>query len=218
MQHGPRRALLVPDSGVLFEWGVDMMDTALSARVYQDGLLVAVFASRGRRLRSMALLRVGHELIRRGDHYRIELTPEQVKTDKRDCFDLPAALTPYVRHHLTAVRPALLRGQLHDALWIGHRGEAWAASGIQHHIRVLTRKRFGLSFGPHRFRHAIATTATLRDPAYPGLAAGLLGITGQVVEEHYDRASQSQAAMMFDEAFARRRDRLRGAEARTNRP
>jgi site-specific recombinase XerC len=212
-----QRSMLVPDSGVLFQWAVDMMDTAASARAYQDGLLLALFASRGRRLRSMALLRVGQELILRGEHYRIELTPEQVKTGKPDRFDLPTALTPYIRHHLTVVRPELLAGRSHDALWIGHRGEAWAVQGIKHRVRVLTRCHFGQSFGPHRFRHAIATTATLRDPAYPGLAAGLLGISGPVIEEHYNRAGQSQAALMFDKAIARRRDKLRRAAAQTNR-
>jgi integrase len=67
------------------------------------------------------------------------------------------------------------------------------------------------SFGPHRFRHAIATTAALCDPGSPGLAAGLLGITGQVLEEHYNRAGQNQAAIMFDKAITSRRERLRRA-------
>jgi hypothetical protein len=73
----------------------------------------------------------------------------------------------------------------------------------------LTRKRFGVSFGPHRFRHAIATTAALRDPASPGLAVGLLKISGPVIDEHYNWAGQSQAAIMFDKAVAQRQGRLR---------
>jgi hypothetical protein len=85
-------------------------------------------------------------------------------------------------------------------------------------IRLLSRQRFGESFGPHRFRHAIATTATLRDPDHPGLAVGVLGISGAVLEEHYNRAGQSQAVTMFDQAAARRRARLRRAAARANRP
>jgi hypothetical protein len=90
-----KRSLMVPDSGVLFQWAVDMMDTAPSPREYRDGLLLALLAARGRRLRSMALLRVGQELIWRGERYRIELTPEQVKTNKPDRFNLPAQLTLY---------------------------------------------------------------------------------------------------------------------------
>jgi hypothetical protein len=37
----------------------------------------------------MALLRVGQELIRHGEHHRIELTPDQARTGKPDRFDLP---------------------------------------------------------------------------------------------------------------------------------
>jgi site-specific recombinase XerD len=213
-----KRALMVPDSGVLFQWAVEMMDAAASPRDYRDGLLLAVLAARGRRLRSMALLRPGQELIWRGERYRIELTPEQVKTNKPDRFNLPAQLTPYIRHYLTVVRPALLGGQVHDALWINLRGEPWSPECMAQRIRLLSRQRFGESFGPHRFRHAIATSATLRDPDYPGLAVGVLGISGQVLEEHYNRAGQSQAVMMFDEAVARRRTKLRRAAAQTIRP
>jgi len=208
-----QRTVLVPDSGVLFGWAMEMMDTAASPYDFQNGLLLAMLAARGRRVRSMALLRVGQELVFQGGRYRIELTPEQVKTDKPDHFDLPAVLTPYIECHLTAVRPVLLRGQLHDALWIDCRGKPMNAQGIKNRVRALTRKRFGTSFGPHRFRHAIATTSTLRDPAHPGLAAGLLGISGPVIEEHYNRAGQSQAAAMFDKALAQRQGRLRHGRA-----
>jgi integrase len=213
-----KRSLMVPDSGVLFQWAVDMMDTAPSPREYRDGLLLALLAARGRRLRSMALLRVDHELIWRGERYRIELTPEQVKTNKPDRFNLPAQLTPYIRHYLTVVRPALLGGQVHDALWINLRGGPWSAECMAQRIRLLSGERFGESFGPHRFRHAIATTATLRDPDHPGLAVGVLGISGHVLDEHYNRAGQSQAVTMFDKAIARRCARLRRAAAQTNRP
>ena len=207
--HKTQRPLLVPDSGILFQWALDIMDAATTAAAYQNGLLLALLASRGRRLRSMALLRVGHELIRHGEHYRIELTADQVKTGKPDRFDLPAVLTPYLHKHLDVMRPALLGKQTHDALWITPRGTAMTTQDIQNRVRRLTRQRFGQSFGPHRFRHAIATTAVLRDPTHPGLAAGLLGITGTVIEEHYVRAGQSQAATLFDHAMRRRQDRLR---------
>jgi site-specific recombinase XerD len=210
-----KRSLMVPDSGVLFQWAVDMMDAAASPRDYRDGLLLALLAARGRRLRSMALLRPGQELIWRGERYRIELTPKQVKTGKPDRFDLPAQLTPYIRHYLTVVRPALLGGRVHDALWINLRGEPWSPACMAQRIRLLSRQRFGESFGPHRFRHAIATSATLRDPDHPGLAVGVLGISGHVLEEHYNRAGQSQAVTMFDKAVARRRTKLRRAAAQT---
>lgn len=211
-----KRTLMVPDSGVLFDWALEMMDGAASAATpdarlaaYRDGLLLAMLAARGRRLRSMALLRVGRELIHRDERYRIELAPEQVKTGKADRFDLPERLTPYVRHYLEVVRPALLDGQSHDALWINGRGTQLTAKAIQHRVFKLSLERFGQSFGPHRFRHAIGTTAPLRDPGHPGVAAGLLGISAEILEQHYNRAGQSQAATTFTQLIECRHRELR---------
>ena len=65
------RAVFIPDVKVLFKWGIGLMRTAdLNAPhragllQYRDGLLIAMFASRARRLRSMSLLRIGHEFTR----------------------------------------------------------------------------------------------------------------------------------------------------------
>jgi hypothetical protein len=96
-------------------------------------------------------------------------------------------------------------------LWVNRFGEPWTAKGIQDRVVKLTRRRFGQAFGPHRFRHAIGTTAPMRDPAHPGVAAGLLGISADVLEQHYNRAAQSQAATAFDQAFKRRGHRLSGS-------
>lgn len=210
-----KRPLLVPDAGVLFDWGLKMMDTAQAAGTdachsvaYRDGLLIAMLASRGRRLRSMALLRVGHELFEGARCYRVELKPEQVKTNRHDRFDLPECLTPYIRHYLTVVRPALLAGRTGDALWINSRGGTVTPKVIQNQLAKLSRRRFGISFGPHRFRHAIATTAALRDPGHPGLAAGVLGGSAEVIEQHYNRAGQIQATQKHAAMLEQRRRRL----------
>lgn len=198
------RPMVVPDAGVLFQWGISIMDNAkLEAPrrhglvAYRDGLLIAMLASRGRRLRSMALLRLGQEFIRYGERYRVELQPEQVKTQKYDTFDLPDRLTPYIQKYLDTVRPALLRDNVHCALWVGIDGRPLLAKGIQGMICVRSRTRFGVTFGPHRFRHAIATTAPLRDPTRPGLAAPLLGISNGVIQTHYNRANQVAAVQRF---------------------
>jgi integrase len=60
-----------------------------------------------------------------------------------------------------------------------------------------SKARFGVAFGPHRFRHAIASTAPLRASHLPGLAAPLLGISQAVIETHYDRANQVAALQKF---------------------
>ena len=70
-RHVPVRT--APDTEVLFYWAVEMMDQAREAGVlsaqalvaYRDGLFLALLAIRARRLRSMSLLRIGHEFIER---------------------------------------------------------------------------------------------------------------------------------------------------------
>lgn len=198
------RAMIIPDAKILFKWGLKLMDTArldaphrLGIVQFRDGLLIAMLAARGRRLRSMSLLCIGQEFVHCDAGYRIELKPAQVKTNKTDCFSLPTKLTPYIDRYLDSVRPALLGEQAHNALWVGINGEALSAKGIQHMICTRSKDRFGVSFGPHRFRHAIATTIPLRAPQTPGLAATLLGISKDTIEAHYDRASQITALELY---------------------
>jgi hypothetical protein len=206
-----RRQLIVPDSGVLFAWSITMMDTAdlaggaLDALLaYRDGLIIAVFASRARRLRAMAGIRVGKELVRRGDRYWVELGPELVKTKKADRFQLPDRLTPYIERYLAVVRPALLQGRASDALWISLRRKQLTAKGMEAQFFQRTKARFGVGFGPHRCRHAAATTAILRAPDATGLAARMMGTSLQVIENHYQRAGQVEAINHLDDLINRR--------------
>jgi integrase len=145
----------------------------------------------------MTLLRVGHELIFEDGCYHINLEVGQAKTPKPDRFALPEKLTPYMRHYLDGVRPALLDGQQHDALWISQLHTPLSSKGLQMMVFRRSKGRFDISFGPHRFRHAISTTAALRDPANPGLAAGVLNTSAAVIEKHYNRAGQVQAAATY---------------------
>ena len=213
------RPMIIPDVRVLFNWGLKMMNAQMDPLSpgdpigFRDGLLIAMLAARGRRLGSMARLRVQRELVLQGTVYRIELTPEQTKTHVHDRFDLPDLLTPYVRHYLLTVRPALLADRQNDAVWISARGAALTTKGIAERILKLSRARFGVAFGPHRSRHAIATSSVLRDPANPGLAAGVLGGSAKVIEKHYNRAGQIHAASQYAKIIAQRRQKLSNGDA-----
>ena len=210
-----KRVLLVPHNDVLFQWGLDRMDAAqLDAPrrhglvAYRDSLMIALLASRGRRLRLMSLMRAYRELFAHDDGYRIEFTADQVKTNRPDHFNLPVRMTPYLTHYLEVVRPALLRGADLSDVWIGINGDRLSAKGIQSRIERLSKPRFGVAFGPHRFRHAIGTTAPLRDPTNPGLAAGVLGVSKTMVEQHYNRAGQIEATTKWAEVIEARQREL----------
>ena len=91
-----RRPKTAPDSAVTFTSGLQIMDQVRDqARAryqpvrYRDGLMLAMFAGRGRRLGSMECLRLGHEIKREGEVYRVALGEAQTKTGVRDHFNLP---------------------------------------------------------------------------------------------------------------------------------
>ena len=212
-----KRVLLVPDSAILLGWGYEVLAQASHKPTElericacRDGLLFMILACCGRRLRSVSLMRLGHELAYTGDAYRVDLKPEQVKTGLPDRFDLPSALTPHVDRYVRETRPALLKGKTCEAFWISGKGSTWTAKAIQNQVLELSRKRFGKAFGPHRFRHAMATTAPILDPANPGLAAALLGISQEVIDSSYNRSGQNNAALAYHVSLERRRAILSG--------
>ena len=61
------------------------------------------------------------------------------------------------------------------------------------------------AFGRHRFRHAMGTTAPITDPAHPGVAAAILGISEAMVEKHYNLASQADVASIFHASLRKNR-------------
>ncbi|ATR19460.1 Hypothetical protein RMHFA_04724 (plasmid) [Roseomonas mucosa] len=207
------RQLVVPDGQVILDWGVTMMeqarvlleqgrDKALTA--YRDGLLIVLFALCGRRLRSVSLLRPGHELRQVGDCFRVELSGEQTKNGKADRFGLPPEFTPWMRRYLDVIRPALLDGQRHEALWISAQGGPLTTHGIQTRIQRLSLKRFGISFGPHRIRHSVVTTVALRLGETSAFGAAVVGNT-PAVAEGYNHAGQCQAALRYAALIHKRR-------------
>ena len=209
------RPVFVPSIEVLMDWGFELMQRGgrqaspeLRDIDYRDGLLVTMLAARGRRRRSMSAIRVGHELTLQGDFYVVALSADQVKTAKPDTFHLPRELTPYIHHYLQETRPALLGTRAdHCALWMTGRGTPMKPNYLTNRMLIITRKRFGLAFGPHRFRHAISTALAYHAPKATGLAAAVLAISPNVVACHYDRANQVSARRMFSSVVARRKAR-----------
>lgn len=198
------RPVVVPDSAVAFRWGIDLMAEADTASWpsqalarYRDGLMIALFAARGRRLRSTALIRVGKELQFRDGQFYVQFEPEQVKTGRPDRFVIPETLTEAMRHYLDVVRPALLGDSNDDALWISVTGTRLTEQAIQTMLVRRSRRRFGVAFSAHRFRHMVATTLPLRRPDRPGLGAAVLGVSKQIIEQHYNRGGQIRAATEY---------------------
>lgn len=206
------RSAPVFHSKVLYEWGLSIMRDALLTgnpdirrRDYRNGLLIALFAARAPRVRSMASLRLGAGVIKDGETWRLVFERDDVKTRRRIAYDLPAGLTGAMERYIAVEREELMAGKAHDWLWVNQYGGPLTVGYIQKMIRTRSKRAFGTSFGPHRFRHAMGTTAPVTDPTHPGVAAAILGISGRMVEEHYNLASQTDVASKFHASLRKNR-------------
>ena len=206
------RSAPVFHSKVLYEWGLSMMRDALLTgnpdtrrRDYRNGLLIALFAARAPRVRSMASLRLGVSVIRSGETWRLIFESDDVKTRRRIAYEAPASLSGAMERYITVEREELLAGKTHDWFWVDQYGGPLTMYAIKNIIRTRSKKTFGTAFGPHRFRHAMGTTAPVADPAHPGVAAAILGISGRMVEEHYNLASQTDVASKFHASLRKNR-------------
>jgi hypothetical protein len=207
-----RKPIQVIDSKVLYEWGRAMMhDGLLMANPdlrrleYRNGLLIALFAARAPRVRSMASLRLGVTVIKNGETYRLVFENDVVKTGQRIEYEAPAGLNSAIDRYIAVERTELLSGQNHEWFWVDQYGGPLSARAIRTMIHDRSQRTFGKTFGPHRFRHSMGTTAPLVDPSHPGVAAAILGISARTVETHYNRASHVDVANKFHKSL--RKDR-----------
>ena len=209
------------DSKELYDWGMVMMDRAPPGRkgdiAYRNGLIIAILAPRAPRLRAMAAIRLGRNLVFNDGRYRLTFLREDMKNRRYIEYDLPDKLTPYVERYLSEVRPRLLRGRQHDFVLVGILGAPLREAGIERMIRRGSEIQFGKAFGPHSFRHSLASSHARVESTNPGVAAAILAVTTGVVDGHYNRARTEDAVHRYQQAVMEERqlafDFFRLAEA-----
>jgi site-specific recombinase XerD len=211
----PRSPIIVPDSAVLYRWGLRLTSEAQHERAgpmrmtsYRDGVIIALLAARPVRVRTLAGLTIGQQLIHASSGWRLVLEPEDMKNRRSLEFSLPGTLKGPLEHYLNVVRPVLMNGSDGQRLWIGQNGLPMTKATISNMIRRRSKKEFGMGIGPHRFRHALATSTTTMDPENSNISAQLLAIGRTMAQKHYDRSSDGVAAARFQDALIRERKRL----------
>ena len=116
-------------------------------------------------------------------------------------------MTGYIDRYLDVVRPALLKGQASDDLWISRRGRRLSAKTITARVEHWTRQEFDEAFGPHRFKHSAATACVLHSPDEPDLVAAAFRTSPAVLQNHYIQRDAAQVRALI--AHASLLDRLR---------
>jgi integrase/recombinase XerD len=186
-------------SDQLYLLGVELMDSAVaeaadqteiskaSAIKYRDGMLITLLSLVVLRRRTAAALRIGKQLVRNGDLWALEIPPEDVKGKRPLDFTLSSNLSDRIDLYLQKYRPRLSGAKGHTALWPSNKGGAMSANAIYDTICKRTKKAFGFTVNPHRFRHAAGTLWSIEDPANVRGVKDLLGHASydKTTEDHY---------------------------------
>jgi hypothetical protein len=224
----PKDDKFTPGAIALFRWGLRLMqapelgawpglahDRLEICRTFRNGLIIALLACRAPRLGSLAGMRLEKNLYLHNGGYWMCLQSGLVKNKQKLEYSLPPELTLYIDRYLAEIRPHLLDPAKTDAVWGNGDGGEFTYRAIGTMIFRQSGREFGQSFGPHRFRDALATTLAEADHQNPGLAAVVLGISERVVTVHYRQARQGNAARKLQMNLVEERERTRAMARRS---
>jgi integrase/recombinase XerD len=182
-------------------------------KVYRDGLMIALLASRPLRLRNLAGLILQHTLVQRGEGWWIQFPAAETKT--KDPMEVlwPEMLVPHLESYLADHRSGIAAlhnsrtGTGSNATWLSMYGPPMTDNGIYDRIVARTREGLGQPINPHLFRDCAATSVAIDDPAHVGIASRLLGHrAGSTTERYYNQARSVEACRLLQKSLLARRD------------
>jgi integrase/recombinase XerD len=190
--------------------------TALArALSYRDGLIVAILALRPIRLKNLAGIELGRNLVRRGASFRLKFDATETKTHYPYEAPLPPEIAAYLERYLTYYRPILAGSAQHllpDArrLWLSIRGAALRPNSLYFRIVAVTRKRLGRAINPHAFRSAAATAIAWDAPEHVEITKTVLGHARlSTSEDYYNLAQSSKVSIRHQDMIRALREEAR---------
>jgi len=181
-----------------------------SAIKYRDGLLIAMLSLVVPRRRTLTALQIGKHLVRAGDLWALDIPAEDVKGKRPLDFALPPDLCERIDLYLRKFRPRLPGSNRHMGLWPSNKNQPMSASAIYDAVCRRTKKAFGFSVNPHRFRHAAGTLWSIEDPKNVRGVKDLLG--------HASFESTTEVHYLIGQSRLAGRTLARAIEAATSRP
>ncbi len=165
-----------------------------SAVCYRDALMIAWLAARPERRSTFANTHLERQLLRVGHGWRVERSPDEMKSGRRFDIGLPQSLVPFIDRYLAIYRPLLLRGRDNDAFWISLNGRPMSGQAVYHRVCRVTARAFGKPLNPHLFRDMLVTAMAIEDPVHIHASASLLDHTTlRASEAHYNQAQGLEA-------------------------
>ena len=209
----PRRSPVGPviTSVQLLELGLKLMDenkpeansklAVHQAVAYRNGLMISVLAYSPLRPKNGASLEIGRHVIQERDRWFIVVPPEETKTGKRIQFEIPPLLVSYLTAYLALVRPRILHGRTHTALWVSPKGGALSYVAMcKSFVRLSTR--LGVRISPHDVRDAAVTTWAIARPDQIAVSRDLLYHSRLDTTNLYNRATGIQASRAYRQVIS----------------
>jgi integrase len=200
-----RRILFVPDSRHNVFWAEELfrdalvLPAALPRRLQiRDAAIIGIFAELAPRARAMRSFRLCH-LHHNGEEWILRQEGPIMKR-QQTVLELPlsprvgAILDQYIR----VERRELLGGRDHDALWVAKNGRPLGESGVKLMIAARSKKHYGVSFGPQRFRISLTTTRAMVGGGHPFDTSLILGHAVTTSLRNYNRANAIEATRAQD--------------------
>ena len=188
----------VVTTGVLVDAGRTFMAEAeitkrpllTRARMFRNGLMVALLAYCPIRLKNFAALEIGRSFVNVDGTWWIVLSAAETKEKREDERPITEDLTDSIERYLEVYRPILAGGKAEtNALWFAINGEPMSYASMGELITETTRMTIGIPVSPHLFRTAGVTTLATRVGDKPHAGSALLHHGPCGPQENYNRAS-----------------------------
>ena len=164
-----RKRARLQESAALVDLGITLMQRAehatstmnarWNAAQFRDALQVALLALRPFRIKNLAEMELGSNLVHRGEVWWLVYAPEATKNRRLLEVPFPEALLPWLAKYLDHYRPLLAGNRYRGArVWVSMHYRALWRGTIYQKIMWLTEKAFGRGLSPHLFRDCLATS------------------------------------------------------------
>jgi integrase len=179
------------------------------ARMFRNGLMIALLAYCPIRLKNYAALEIGRSFVNIEGTWWIVLTAAETKEKRPDERPVPQDLTELIQRYLAVHRPVLARGNTGDtALRMAMDGKRMSWASIAETIPDTTETTIGVRVSPHLFRTAGVTTLATRAGHEPHAGSALLHHRpGPGTQENYNRASCMSAGKSLRDVNRRYRSK-----------
>jgi integrase/recombinase XerD len=198
----------------LYALGIGLMDRAIAeaeaarriskahAFQYRDGLVIGLLALIPLRRRTLVALRIGKHLVKIGDLWELDIPAADTKPRRPLDYPISPELCARIDLYLERFRPRIPGANTHTYLWASNKQRPMSAVAVCAAVRRRTRKAFGFTVNPHRFRHAAASFWSIHDPANVRGAKDLLGHASfGMTEKHYIMAQSRLAGRSLARAI-----------------